>query len=816
MTRWWLLAIALFGLAATASADFGEYVDHELAGQTLIVTTTIGQLRITAHNESAFEVHYMEDGVKQLPSFAIAGSPQPTVTVVGETSTSLAFAAGDFSAIIDKQPVRIRYRKGQARLAAEEHGYFSYDTVRGFRFALGDDEKILGGGQRVLGMDRRGRRMPLYNKAHYGYTTESQQMYYSLPAIMSSDRYIIAFDNTASGWLDIASTEDNILQFEAVGGRTAYIIVAGDDYPQLIERFTGVTGRQPMPPRWAFGNFASRFGYRTEKETRDVVQRFRRADIPLDAVILDLYWFGPDIKGHMGRLDWDRDAFPTPEDMIADFAADGVRTIAITEPFILSTSDRWQDAVDNDVLARSATGNPKTFNFYFGNTGLVDVFDAKARDWFWQPYQMLFEQGTAGTWGDLGEPEVHPGDSLHFLSDAQIEATGDEIHNAYGHRWAQMVYEKQVEHFPDVRPLIMMRSGFIGTQRYGIVPWTGDVDRSWGGFKPQVELSLQMGLFGLAYTHSDLGGFAGGETFDKELYLRWLQYGVFQPVYRPHAQEHIAPEPVFHDRETQRLAREFIRLRYRLLPYIYTLAWENATTGMPMMRPLFYEDESDPALIDEKDAYLWGDAFLVAPVTDPGVESVAVNVPDGAWFSFWDDTRYSGGNSVAIPVTIETMPVLVRAGSFVPMTNDVDRSDDYSSAQLTLHYYADKTVPAASGRMYDDDGHSRTSLDDGAFDLLHFRARHDDDSLSIDLERRGGEYEGRPERREITLIVHNWPAAAESVSVNGTDIPLTRRLPGRGAGATHDAADATLSVRFDWHRQKVELRIDDSGDADVD
>jgi oligosaccharide 4-alpha-D-glucosyltransferase len=143
---------------------------------------------------------------------------------------------------------------------------------------------------------------------------------------------------------------------------------------------------------------------------------------------------------------------------------------------------------------------------------------------------MLFEQGIAGTWGDLGEPEVHPGDARHFLSDAGIEASGDEVHNAFGHEWTRMVYERQVAEYPDMRPMIMMRSGFAGTQRYGIIPWTGDVSRSWGGLKPQVELSLSMGLTGLAYTHSDLGGFTHGvppdhfRPFEQELYVRWLAY----------------------------------------------------------------------------------------------------------------------------------------------------------------------------------------------------------------------------------------------------------------------------------------------------
>jgi oligosaccharide 4-alpha-D-glucosyltransferase len=277
-----------------------------------------------------------------------------------------------------------------------------------------------------------------------------------------------------------------------------------------------------------------------------------------------------------------------------------------------------------------------------------------------------------------------------------------------------MVYERQVEKYPDMRPLIMMRSGFAGSQRYGFVPWTGDVSRSWDGLKPQVELSLQGGLFGLAYMHSDLGGFADGEVFDKEMYIRWLQYGVFQPVYRPHAQEHIAPEPVFHDRQTRDIVRDFINLRYRLLPYNYSLAYENSTTGMPLMRPLFFEDEAKSSLIDIKDRYFWGDAFFVAPVTGPDMTSKQVMLPPGAWIDFWTGEGYAGDQHVDVSISLETIPVFVRAGSFVPMSPEVQTTRDYSSENLTLHYYADESVASSSGQMYDDDGKSRTSIEDGA------------------------------------------------------------------------------------------------------
>ena len=808
MPKTLLTLFTIFFVVLPCHADFGEYDGHTVTGRTLTVSSEMGQVRITAIDDAAFEVHYVENGVKQLPSFAIADKEvEDIVSAVSETDSTVVFMIDGLTALVEKSPVRVSFLKDGEPLVSEEHGYFAYDTMRGFRFALDAQEKILGGGQRVMGMDRRGRRMPLYNKASYGYEAEADQMYFGLPAVMSSDKYMIVFDNTASGWLDIGSTESDVLTFEAVGGRSSYIVIAGDSYPALIENYTDVTGKQPLPPRWAFGNYASRFGYHTEKETRNVVKRFRRANIPLDAIILDIYWFGPDIKGHMGNLDWDRNAWPSPEKMISDFAADGIKTIAITEPFILSTSERWQSAVENNALAKTPAGQPRRFDFYFGNTGLVDVFSTDAQEWFWKPYEMLFDQGTAATWGDLGEPEVHPGDSLHWLSDEGVEATGDEIHNAYGHVWAKMVYERQIEAYPDMRPLILMRSGFAGSQRYGMVPWTGDVSRSWGGLKPQIELSLQMSMFGLAYNHSDLGGFAGGETFDKELYIRWLQYGVFQPVYRPHAQEHIAPEPVFHDRETRNIVRDYIKLRYRLLPYVYTLAYENSTTGMPLMRPLFFEDENDVALIDEKDAYLWGDAFLVAPVMDAGLEAVEVDLPSGAWFDFWDDTRYDGAQSVSIPVTLKTIPVLVRAGSFVPMIDDIATTRDYSSRELTLHYYADDSVSAASGTMYDDDGSSRTSLEDGEFEILSFQSVQKGDFLTIGLQHNGGEYENRPTNRELTIIVHNWAATVREVRFGDDAVNLKRRAAKRVSEAHYDAKGNTLTVRVLWDHAATNVQI---------
>lgn len=786
-----LTFIAVCPLSTVLAA---QYQQHSLSGNTLTVDTDEGQLSLTFYQPEVVEAFYQPTGVKQLPSFSISQRPDALQLRLSEQDDTLTLASDSLTVVINKAPLTLSYYRDGALLLAEQQGYFQQQQQHGFRFKLSDGEKLLGGGQRVLGMDRRGHKFPLYNKAHYGYSTESNQMYFSLPAVLSSNKYLLLFDNSATGEADLGHSQPDLMQFSAQGGRSSYIVATGANYPAIIAHYSRLTGHAPLPARWTFGNYASRFGYHNDAEVRDVVQRFRQLMLPLDAVVIDLYWFGPDIQGHMGNLDWDRAAFPQPEQLLSDLRADNVNTILVTEPFVLTTSKRWQEAVDAGAIALGPDGKPKTFDFYFGNTGLIDVFKPEAQDWFWQIYKGLAEQGVAGVWGDLGEPEVHPDDTVHAIG------TANEVHNAFGHQWADMVYSGMRRDFPGQRPFIMMRAGAPGSQRFGMVPWTGDVDRSWGGLKPQVELALSMGLFGFGYIHSDLGGFAGGEKFDKELYIRWLQYGVFQPVYRPHAQEHIAPELVFHDKDTIETLRPWLNLRYQLLPYNYTLAYQHSQTGLPLMRPLFFEDEQNSALMDEKNTYLWGDAFLVAPVTEPGATSWPVQLPAGVWFDFFSGKRYTGQGKTDIPVSIDTIPVLVRAGSFVPMAKPMQSTADYRQDQLILHYYADSSVSCAKGEMYDDDGKTPDAIAEGQFELLQFYYLQQDGEQRFEF-RRSGNFAGKPDTRELTLVLHNQNATPEHINVDGRYIqlvPQQARFNRMQNVAWYDKAGKQLHVKVDW------------------
>lgn len=817
------VTIYIVSLCSYANTN-NNYISHTLKENSLVISTTQSEVRLTGYGKQAIEVHYLinsiaiskgpnsstQNNAAKLPSFAIKEDANKQIFKLTQNDKTLSFTSDKLTAVITKAPFHIAFYKLQGNknqlLLSEEQGFFTGITsenekqhnVQGFRFNLSSNEKLLGGGERVLGMDRRGHRMPLYNRAHYGYETYSNQMNFSLPAVLSSNKYILLFDNSAKGWMDLGRSEQNIMQFEALSGRMSYLIFAGDTYPQLIQNYVDVTGKQPMPSRWALGSYASRFGYRSEQEVRDTVNKFIELDFPLDALVLDLYWFGKDIKGHMGNLEWDKEAFPTPTKMISDIKTLGVNTVLITEPFVLSTSKKWVNATQSQALAKDINGKPKRFDFYFGNTGLIDVFSNEGKNWFNAIYKDLYQQGVSGWWGDLGEPEVHPSDILHTLHDGSI-VNGDSIHNVYGHQWAKMLYENQLTLAPNKRPFILMRSGFAGSQRYGMIPWTGDVSRTWGGLKPQVELSLQMGLLGLAYTHSDLGGFAGGEAFNKEMYIRWLQYGVFQPIFRPHAQDNIAPEVVFHDPETQDILRKFIKLRYNLLPYNYTLAYQNSTTGIPLMRPLFFEfeDEFNFDLMDNATSYLWGDAFLVTPVTDANVTSVSVPLPKGVWFDYFTGAKYQGGQTISLATSLETLPVLVRAGSFIPMMDDIQSTKDYDSSNLILHYYADKSVSHGAGEMYEDDGLTYQANKKDLFELLTFNAFQGQNKLTISISRGNTTYPEMPKNREVTLIIHNIKNKPKQVKIGKKVV-----------SSTHwSRADNTLSVKFTWQHTDLEISI---------
>lgn len=772
-----LLSIAFRLSGQSAPRQFKAFIQSD---NRLEIVVSDGKYLVQPMNEKIFHVTFLpEEKNPKNFSFAVAMEPAKTEMLVKETPSEITIDSKGIDIIITKQPFKISYSFKGRPLIAENNGYTESDSSWMINFKIKDNEVFYGGGARALGMNRRGNRLMLYNRAHYGYETRSELMNYTLPLAISSDLYAILFDNAGLGYLDLDSRKENLLSYETYSGTPNYHVIAGDNWFDLVDQYTLLTGRQPLPPLWTFGNFSSRFGYHTQKQTEETVEKFFEESMPLDAVIIDIYWFGKEIKGEMGNLDWYRDSFPSPDKMIKKFQKKGVNTVLVTEPFILTTSNRWNEAVQKEILAKNRDGKPYTYDFYFGNTGIIDLYKPEARDWFWNIYKGLINQGISGWWGDLGEPEVHPADIIHAIG------TGNEIHNAYGHEWAKLIFEGYRKDFPDTRPFILMRAGYAGSQRYGMIPWTGDVSRSWGGLFSQPEIALQMGMQGLGYMHSDLGGFAGGDKIDDELYVRWLQYGVFQPIFRPHAQEHIPAEPVFQAYRTKLFAADAITLRYKLLPYNYTLAFENSTTGKPLMAPLFFYEPDNSALLTYDSAYMWGDAFLVSPVKRQGVVYQEIYLPKGNnWTDFTENKVYAGGTTIKYPVTMANIPVFVKGGSFIPMSPVSKSTMHYSLDQFEMNYYVDPLTTKSSYRLYNDDGKTADAYNKGLYEIINFSSENTNEVLTIDMQKvtKNEGYAGKTYK--VKFNIFNLDQKPQGITINGKPLkqseimwnPVTNKL----------------------------------------
>ncbi len=763
-----LLLIFIQCIAWASHAQLRSFVAYETQNNLVKLKVSDGVYHLKFLSERIVETTFLPQGETTQPASHIIEDKNGLAFSTKNANNEIWLKTALMSVKITKSPFQIGYYRQNELLIAEHKGYSKPDSLHQISLKIAPDEVLYGGGTRVLGMNRRGHKLPLFNKAHYGYETESQQMNFCLPIFLSSKIYMVHFDNPTTGFLDLDSQQKNEINFDFFSGRKTYQVIVGKTWDDLTDSYTAMTGRQPLLPLWALGNFASRFGYHSQAEVMKTVAAFEQANIPVDALILDLYWFGKDIKGTMGNLGWYKDSFPNGKQMINDLKNKGIKTILITEPFILNTSANWQNAVSNDVLVKDENGKPAVWDFYFGTTGLVDVYKKEGKTWFWNIYKNLITEGVAGQWGDLGEPEVLPKNAV------SVQGKADEFRNIYGHQWAKMIWEGYNNDFPKQRPFILMRSGYSGSQKYGMLPWTGDVNRSWGGLQGQVALSLQMGLQGLAYLHSDLGGFAGA-NLDDELYTRWLQYGVFQPIFRPHAQEEVASEPVFRNEKTKKWAKAAIELRYKLLPYNYDLAMQNSMSGKPLMRPLFFEEQTNAKLYHFDKGYFWGSQFLIYPIKEKGQTQMEVYFPKSAdWLDFYTGKKYKGGLSQNIALTEAYIPTFVKVGSFIPMTKWVKNTETYNPNDLEIHFFNDDEVKKAVGNFAFDDGISTKTIEEKKYSTVfcNFAQSKKSMKFTFKLVVGSGLNVSNVKNMNLNLHLHHINTLPKSVLVNGKTITV--------------------------------------------
>ena len=622
-----------------------------------------------------------------------------------------------------------------------------------------------GGGERGYTLNLAGDTLINYNRQNYAYTEGDprlRQMGITMPYVVSSAGFAIFFDDFCASRLALSNNE--IAYTTESNSDIDYYILFGD-MEHLVADFTRLVGRQEIAPFWSLGYITSRYGYHDRKETEAVVDSIKAMDLPLDGMVFDLYWYGrePD----MGRLVWDDQQWPNHREMLSKLKKRGVNVVIISQPYVLRNGraiDNYRQLAPKGLLCHNAEADStQEVTIWVGHGGMFDVSNPQTQLWLRNRYKTLTDEGVTGWWGDLGEPEVHPETIVHSNG-----LTARQYHNLYGNDWSQIIYDLFRDEYPNRRLMTMMRAGTAGLQRFSVFPWSTDVSRSWGGLQPQVKLMVNSGLSGLGYMSHDVGGFAvdPANPRDDELYVRWLQLGVFSPILRTHAQYLAEP---YNYTDHKNIIRNLILERYRWLPYNYTLAYENAAKGLPMVRPLGFYDKDITRFDNISDQYLWGHDVMVAPVLSQGAKSRSITFPEGKWIDYYNanDKPYAGGTTINYSVYIDDTPVFVRAGAFIPLAEyEMDNVADYDPSRLVVKYFPAET--RSEYTLFEDDRTTPRTTDNGNFRLVRFEGNDTPISTTIKISA-SGTYKGASAKKTIKFKIptYNQPQA---IKVNGKPV----------------------------------------------
>ncbi len=559
------------------------------------------------------------------------------------------------------------------------------------------------------------------------------------------------------------STPD-VAEHRFAGGELRYYVIAGTT-PTLLERYTELTGRHDLPPLWMLGYQQSRWSYYPEDRVRKLAQDFAEHDVPCDVIHLDIHY----MDGYR-CFTWDQTRFPDPAQLAADLRAQGIKLITIIDPGIKKDPAYavYQSGVANKHFCTTPDGKVYHAPVWPGLSAFPDFTAPQTRAWWGAQYKPLLEAGIAGFWNDMNEPAAFATPVPGTLPDSvthNLEGLGcdkRETNNLYGMLMARAGREGLLAQQPDRRPVLITRAGWAGVQRYA-TSWTGDNESTWASLKLTLPMVMGLGLSGLGFTGPDVGGFKG--TADGELFTRWIQMAAFMPFFRAHTMAGTPDqEPWSYGEPYLSIVRRFIQLRYELLPYLYTAVWQMATRGWPVVRPLWW-NTADDALFDVDDAFLCGDALLVAPICEPGATSRAVPLPGGNWYDFWSNTLHSveAVQSVDAFAALETLPLFIRAGSVLPMGEHGPSTERRPQKFLRLSVYPLAASGEAVSELYEDAGEG-FGYRQGDYRLNRFTLRQTDDRLSVTWTREGS-YE--PPYAHVELTLNGLKRVPRSIHVNG-------------------------------------------------
>lgn len=743
--------------------------------------------------------YFLEGDVRSDFSYAIDSDFQPP-----ETKYRLEEQKKQY--LIETEALQVTVRKKQLLvdfydndgnvLCEDEDGFCRRETLMEGISELKVTKKAprsvqyFGLGDKAVDTNLRGRAYENWVTDSYAYKRGDDPLYRSIPfylALMEDRGYGIFMDNTYRTRFSFDRKKDRVSSFTAQGGVMNYYFIYGPELSTVTERYTRLTGIPEMPPMWALGYHQCRWSYYPEARVRELAKTFREKQIPCDALYLDI-----DYMDEYRCFTWNKELFPDPKRMIADLREEGFKTVVMIDPGIKVDNDYhvYKQGIENKYFCKRPDGELVIAPVWPPKCAFPDFTDPKVRDWWGDLYQPLMEDlDLGGIWNDMNEPAVFEVKRKTFPNDIRHDYDGHpcshkKAHNIYGMQMARASLGGIKKHKPEKRPFLLTRANFSGGQRYAAL-WTGDNIASWDHLKLANEQCQRLSISGYSFVGSDVGGFV--KNPDGELMCRWMQLGVFHPLFRNHTMGYNVDgaaavkkdqielqkrktdndqEPwVFGDKFTS-INRETINLRYRLLGYLYTAFWKYIQHGTPILQPLAFVDKSDPVKITPNDAFLFGENILVAPVLNEGKTEVQSYLPKGNWYHFRDETIHEGGETKTFEAPLEHIPFLVREGTVLPLREVMQHTGEKQPETLRLNVY--HTSGAKKSSLYED-AEEGWEYKNNEYRFTNFEYRYDKQSGRVTLSAsRKGDFKPIYHSFDIRLI--GLPFEVQTIMADGNKI----------------------------------------------
>ncbi len=514
------------------------------------------------------------------------------------------------------------------------------------------------------------------NKKHYEYENwnsdlpqahneDFKALYKTVPFLMCLKKdaaYGVFFDNTFRSNINLGKENPEYFYYTTEEGNLDYYFMAGDSLVDVIGSYTYLTGTTPLPQMWALGYQQSRWGYECAEDINYVVDNYRKEQIPLDVIHLDI-----DYMDNFKVFTWNEKAYKKQGDLFKELKEKGVKPVTIIDPGTKVEKGYWVDdeGVEKNYFAKDKDGSDYVNAVWPGDSHFPDFGRKEVREWWANNHKVLTDMGVAGIWNDMNEPASFHGElpmDVVFHDEERI-TNHAEVHNIYGHNMCRATFQGLQEQ-TGKRPFVITRACYAGTQKYSTV-WTGDNQSLWHHLQMVIPQLCNLGMSGFAFCGTDVGGF--GADCTPELLCRWVQAACFSPLFRNHAAKGTKDqEPWRFGKEVVDINRKYIELRYKLLPYIYDLFYQGEKTGLPVMRPLVLHYPKDPEVRNLNNEFLVGEHILVAPVLEQGVTKRMVYLPEGTWYDYWTGEKIEGSQYILRDAPIDVCPMYIKAGSIIP------------------------------------------------------------------------------------------------------------------------------------------------------